>query len=121
VPFVVFLAALFTWRFGEVERALVHATMLGLVGHLALQATLIIHARLPFALPPDKMAGGAGTITWMIIVMGVGNVLVFLLQDWVYFSRMRTAVAAALLLLASWLVNGLLKLRATRYSPQPIL
>jgi len=121
VPFTVLVAVLFTWRFGDVERALVHATMLGLVGHLALQATFIINARLPFALPPDKVSGGAGTITWMIVVLTAGNVVVFLLQRWVYFSKPRIAVAAGCLLVASWLVNRLLELRAARYSPQPTL
>lgn len=119
VPFMVFLAALFAWRFGDVGRGVIHATMLGLVGHLALQATIIVHPRLPFALPPDKVSGGAGTIAWMIVVMVGGTAVMFVLQRWVYVAASRIVVAAAVLLLASWLFDRVLAFRVGRYSPQP--
>ena len=120
LPFIGLLWPLFAWRYGgDVGRALLHAAMLGLVGHLALQLTMVINPRLPFASPPEKRMGSASTTLWIIVVMIGGNALVVVLQVWVYVSAMRIAVTASLLILLSWLVNRLLVLRASRYSPQP--
>jgi hypothetical protein len=97
LPFLVLVAAVFSWRFADVGRGLVHTAMLGLVGHIALQGSAIISPRLPFALPPDKLRGNATLMGWMLLVILGGQMALVALDRWVYVSRLRTVAALAVL------------------------
>jgi hypothetical protein len=113
-PYVAFLAVLFTWRFGHVGHALVHAGFLGLVGYLGLQFGALIEPRLPFALPPQKAASSAAMFAWMLIAVVGGSLLVFFVVDWVYGDWMRVAVFAVALVACCALLNVAIRARSLR-------
>jgi hypothetical protein len=114
LPYVAFLAAAFTWRFGHVGHALAHAAFLGLIGHLALQTGALVEPRLPFALPPKKAANSAAMFGWMLIVMLVGNVLIFGLVSVVYRDWRRVAAFTVALVAVTWLMNMAIRARSLR-------
>jgi hypothetical protein len=114
LPFLLFVAIVFTWRLGDVWRAVVHTTMLGLISHLALQGSIVISPRLPFALPPDKTRGSASLVGWMLVVILGGQAAIVALDRWVYVTAPRTLLALAVLLLASWGLNRAIDWRAHR-------
>jgi hypothetical protein len=99
LPFLVFVAGVFTWRIGNAWEAVVHTTILGLLSHISLQGSAIIRPRLPFALPPDKTRGSGTLLVWMLFVMIGGQLALFALDRWVYVSAGRTAGVVLLLML----------------------
>jgi hypothetical protein len=114
LPYVAFLAIAFTWRFGHVGHALVHAAFMGLIGHLALQTGALVEPRLPFALPPKKAANSAAMFAWMLIVMVAGNFLFFVLVNFVYPDWWRVGSFALALVAVSALVNAAIRPRSSR-------
>jgi hypothetical protein len=114
LPFLLLVVAVFTWRFGDLAHAVIHTTMLGLISHVALQGSMFISPRLPFALPPDKTTGSATLMGWMIVVILGGQAALVGLDRWVYPSAGRVVAAISLLLLTSWLLN-----RAIRWRVRP--
>jgi hypothetical protein len=114
LPYVIFLAALFTWRFGHVGHATVHAGMLGLVGYLTLQLGVLVDPRLPFALPPRKAANSTVMFAWMMIAMIGGTLLLSLIVDWVYRGWERVAMTAVALIACCALANWALRVRVRR-------
>jgi hypothetical protein len=114
LPYVAFLAVAFTWRFGHLGHALVHAGFMGLIGHLALQTGALVEPRLPFALPPKKSANSAAMFAWMLIVMIAGNALLFFLVHWVYGHWWRVGSFAVALVAVSALMNAAIRPRSSR-------
>jgi hypothetical protein len=113
LPYVAFLAIAFTWRFGHVGHALVHAGFMGLIGHLALLTGALVEPRLPFALPPKKAANSAAMLAWMLGVMMAGNALLFFLVHWVYADWWRVGSFAVLLVTVSALLNAAIRPRSS--------
>jgi hypothetical protein len=113
LPYVAFLAIVFTWRFGHAGHALVHAAFMGLIGHLALQTGALVEPRLPFALPPKKAANSAALFAWMLIVMVVGNLLFFFLVNFVYPDWWRIGSFALALVIASVFLNAAIRPRSS--------
>jgi len=113
LPYVVFLAIVFTWRFEHIGHALVHAAFLGLVGHLALQVATLVEPRLPFSLPPKKAANSAAMIAWMLIVMVGGNLLLIFVVNWVYDDWWRVLAFAVALVTVIALLNPPIRARSS--------
>jgi len=111
-PFVLFLAAIFSWRFGNPVHGFVHAAFMGLIGHLVLQTAVLVQPRLPFAEVPQKSSGNAGLFFWMMAVMLAGTFLLFFLQVWVYRTWTRVVLFAAVLVALGWALNLPMRARA---------
>jgi len=111
-PFVIVLAALYTWQSAHIGHAVVHATMLGLIGHLALQGFVIVAPRLPFSQPISKATGTAATFGAMLVAITGGSVLIWALREWVYGSWLRVGLVGGGLLMATWIFDRVIRLRA---------
>lgn len=96
LPFAAILAVMFTWRFGHPGHAAVHALLLAAVGHAALQLSVMVKPRLPFARAPTNSDGGS-ILVWMIGVMVGGQLLLAGIQHFVYPSYARLALVVAAL------------------------
>jgi hypothetical protein len=112
VPFLCLVSVLFAWRFEDLWRAVVHSTMLGILSHIALQGSVLMVPRLPFALPPDKTAGSGSLMLWMIVVILGGQGALTILDRWVYVSSVRMASAVVVLAALSWALNRAVASRA---------
>ena len=112
MPFLVFAAGVFMWRSNDTAAALVHTVMLGALGHIALQISIVIGPRLPFALPPDKVRGNVALIGWMFVVIIGGQAAVFALDRWIYVTASRTAMLLTLMMATSWALNRAIGWRA---------
>jgi hypothetical protein len=111
VPFLVFVAVVFAWRMGNAWDAVVHTAILGLLSHISLQGAAMVRPRLPFAMPPDKTRGSGTLLAWMLFVIAGGQLALFALERWVYFSLARTAGAVLLLIVLSLALNRAVALR----------
>jgi hypothetical protein len=111
LPFLAFVAVVFAVRTGDASHALVHTAILGLVSHLALQGSIMISPRLPFALPPDKTRGNASLMAWLILIILGGQGALLVLDRWVYVSSVRTTAAMAALIVVSWTLNRVITWR----------
>ena len=112
IPFLGLVCVLFAWRFGDVGQAIIHSALLGILSHIALQGSVLLVPRLPFALPPDKTAGSGSLMLWMIVVILGGQGALAVLNRWVYPSGVRIAAALAVLLAVSWVLNRAVGWRA---------
>lgn len=111
IPFLVLVTAVFAWRSGDVSHALVHAGMLGLLSHIALQGAIVIKPRLPFSEPPDKTSGSGSLMTWMLVVIVGGQLTLLGLDRFVYASSGRTLATFGALLVLSAALNRLIAWR----------
>jgi ABC-2 type transport system permease protein len=111
LPFLVLVAALYSWRSGEVSHALAHTAMLGLVSHVALQSAVLLHPNMPFSRPPEKISGTAGLFVWMMFVIIGGQALIWLLPRVVYVSWTRIGVVGAALAVLTLLLNRAIRWR----------
>jgi len=105
VPFLLLVAALYLWRSDSVSHALTHTALLGLVSHLALQGSVWLNPRLPFARPPEKASGSAALFAWMMFVILGGQLLIWTLPRTVYVSWTRVGLVGAALVGLTLLLN----------------
>jgi len=96
LPYLAILAGVLVWAFGDFWHAVVHAAVLGLISHLAIQARLLLAPRVPFSRPVKK---GARVGAFMGVVL-IGGLVVGLLPliFWAYARPTWTAMAIAVLL-----------------------
>jgi hypothetical protein len=106
LPLLAVAAVAVAWRSGSVSHALVHATMLGAISHLALQGATLVSPRLPFALPPDKTRSDASLMVWMVVVILGGQLALTGLERWVYVEAVRTAATLVVIGVVSWGLNA---------------
>jgi hypothetical protein len=114
VPYVAFLAILFTWRFGHLGHALVHAAVLGLIGYLALQLGTLVDPKLPFSVPPKKAANSVAVVAWMLIAVVGGNLLLSFVVESIYGDWPRVAAFGAALIVSSALLEIAVRARTLR-------
>jgi hypothetical protein len=112
LPFLLVVGAVFTWRLGDLQHAVVHTGILGVISHICLQGSVILQPRLPFALPPDKTRGSGSLLVWMVIVILGGQGALVVLDRWVYVSTWRTAGTMLLLTVLSAALNRVVSRRA---------
>lgn len=102
LPYLAMLAGVFLWSFGNFWHAVIHAGVLGLLAHLALQMLLLVAPRLPFSEPVRKGARiGAfmGAVLLAILALALLPLLL-----WVYGRATWTAAAIFVLAGAAVLV-----------------
>lgn len=102
LPYLAMLAGVFLWSFGNFWHAVIHAGVLGLLAHLALQMLLLVAPRLPFSEPVRKGARiGAfmGAVLLAILALALLPLLL-----WVYGRATWTAAAVFVLVGAAVLV-----------------
>ncbi len=118
-PFVVFLAAVLTWRYQHAVHGIVHAAFLGLLSHIMLQGATLVDPRLPFASAPQKSVASMTLFAWMLMSMMGGTFALFMLEEFAYGSGTGVIVAAAILLAAAGLLNIALRRRAEALAESP--
>ena len=114
VPYLAFMAAIFTYFFGNVLHALLHAFFLGCMAYLVLQFTIMIDPKLPFSTPPTKDARGGMTFVLQLLVMFLGMAAYLLLTYVVYQSVIRIVMAAILFFVAAKVMAQMTRVRVER-------
>jgi hypothetical protein len=114
VPYVCFLAGLFTYFFGSVLHAVVHAFFLGFMSYLVLQLTIMLDPKLPFATPPQKDTRGAMMFGVQMAVFFLGMIAYFVLTHIVYRSATRLIVTLGIFLAAAWTMARITRRRVER-------
>jgi hypothetical protein len=111
VPYLVFLAGLFTYFFGDLGHAVTHATFLGLMSYLVLQLSVLVDPRLPFSMPLNKDTRAGLTFGIMMVVSLVGFGTYFFLVYVAYRSLLRMAVTFAVLVAIAIVMDRLTRRR----------
>lgn len=94
IPLVLLFAAFFTWSYGHLAHALLHATMLGVMAYGLLQVHVLLAPRLPFSVPMTNATFAFGP---QMVVMLIGAP-VFIGAQWiVYRSAVHYLVVLALI------------------------
>ena len=102
-PYAVLLAGIFLWSFGNAVHALVHAVVLGVFAHLALQLRLLASPLLPFSEPPRK-GSAMGNLMGMILISMMIAVFLPLIFRVGYANEALTAVLMGTLVLLAVLL-----------------
>jgi len=111
VPYLVFLAGLFTYFFHDVGHAVTHATFLGLMSYLVLELSVLIDPKLPFSTPMDKDTRAGLTFGFMMVVTLVGFAMYFFLVYVAYRSLLRMIVTFVALVAIAVLMDRLTRRR----------
>jgi ABC-2 type transport system permease protein len=93
LPYLVFLAAVFSYQFHHVPHGIMHAVALGALSYLILQLMVMISPQLPFSMPVNKDQQSVTMIVASILAMMVGMGTYALLILVVYKSALRMALA----------------------------
>jgi hypothetical protein len=93
VPYLAFLAVVFSYQFHNVTHGILHAAALGALSYLILQMIVMVSPQLPFSMPVNKDQQGVTIIVASILAMVVGMGAYALLILVVYKSMLRLAVA----------------------------
>ncbi|MDE2753189.1 MAG: hypothetical protein OXI83_11480, partial [Gemmatimonadota bacterium] len=112
-PYAVLLAGIFLWSFGNAVHALLHAVVLGVFAHLALQLRLLASPLLPFSEPPRK-GSAMGNLMGMILISMMIAVFLPLIFRVGYANEALTAV-----LMGTLVVLAVLLPRAVERSIRP--
>lgn len=103
IPYLVMLAGVLAWAFGNFWHAVAHVLLLGLMAHLLVHTVLIAAPRLPFAAPPR--AGGKIGAVMGVMLLGMVGVGLLPLLFWVaYVHPLNTVVVIAVLTVAALLM-----------------
>jgi hypothetical protein len=108
--YVAVLTTIWTWFFGNIWHAAVHALFAGLVAHLLLQLTVIAKPALPFAAEPRK-AERSNRVMWILAIGSVAAGVLPALLPFVYRSALLTVAALTLTLGATAALEYALRLR----------
>ena len=114
VPYLLFLAAIFTYFFGHAGHALTHTFFLGMMAYLVLQLTILIDPKLPFATLPQKDTRGGLMFGMQMLVMILGMVAYMVLTHIVYRNTTLLVAALAFFLFAAWVMAMLTRKRVDR-------
>ncbi len=112
-PYLAFVLAVAAYFSGHLWPAFVHVTLLGLLGHLVLQLTILIDPVLPFSRPMTK---GRNSTLLFVLTMGVvvvAAMMQFLLAS-AYSHAPTLAVVSIAMIGASALVDRLTRARVDR-------
>jgi hypothetical protein len=111
LPFLVMMAAIFLFRFGNAFHVAVHILVLGLLSHAFLQMAIFIDPSLPFSKPTLKGERSVVMLTMALVQAALSVPVVMLLSRFIYPSALRTVSFIATLSLVSAAVEQLLLLR----------
>jgi hypothetical protein len=108
VPYLLLVAAIYSYVVGNVVHVLVHVTFLGLLAHLVLQVALLLDPALPFSRPMQK-----GQSTSLFFGFTFVTVLVSLFIQF-YASTMYSSVTATIAAAVGIALFGVIIDRLTR-------
>jgi hypothetical protein len=113
VPYLLFVAALFTYFVHNVVHVAIHLALLGLISHLCLQVLVLLEPDVPFSKPPMK--GRSTTSTFLVlfvifVVLGVFQSL----SSRVYQSPILIAATFAGLIATSVVIDLATRARVDR-------
>lgn len=114
VPYLVCLAVVFAYAYGNATHALIHAAFLALVSWLVLQLTILISPQLPFSMAHGKDAAAGMAFVRMMVSMMVGLASYFILVKLIYKDSMRMAIAAGVLIALGLVMDWLTRWRVRR-------
>ena len=114
VPYLLFLAAIFTYFFGHAGHALVHTFFLGVMAYLVLQLTILIDPKLPFSTLPQKDTRGGLMFGMQMLVMFLGMAAYMVLTHIVYRNTTLLVAALVFFLFAAWTMAMLTRKRVDR-------
>ena len=103
VPYLIMLAGVLAWAFGNFWHAVAHVLLLGLMAHLLVHTVLMAAPRLPFAAPP-RAGGRIGPVMGVMLLGMIGVGLLPLLLWVAYVRPLNTVVVIALLTVAALLM-----------------
>ena len=112
LPYMLFLVALFTYSFGSLPHAVLHAAFMGLVAYLALQFIVLTKPQLPFSLPAGKDAQTGTMFGVMLVVVFVGMAAYYLLTLVVYRSALAMVVTGVIFGTLAWTMDRLTRRHA---------
>ena len=112
-PYLAFVLAVSAYFSGHLWTSFAHVTLLGLLGHLVLQMTLLIDPVLPFSRPMTKGRNSTLLFVFTIGIVFVAALMQFLLTD--LYSRASAMAAVFVAMIgASALVDRLTRARIDR-------
>ncbi len=110
LPYLAFVAALYTYIIGNIWHVLVHILLLGLLSHLCLQILVLLDPDLPFSRPPQKGQQSASLFVFLFVITVVA-VLLDRLASVIYASASATVLVFVMLVLASVVLDRLTRTR----------
>jgi hypothetical protein len=114
VPYLLFLAALFTYISGNLAHVAVHIALLGLVSHLVLQVALFMDPELPFSRPPTQKGRKASSMFGLMMAASFLSVGLQTFSASLYASLPATLTVFTVVLVASAGVDRLTRARVER-------
>ena len=113
LPYLAFVAALYTYMIGNVWHVLVHMFLLGLLSHLCLQVLVLMDPDLPFSRPPQKGQQSAMIFMFMFVITFI-TIFVDRLASRIYASTLATVMMFGSLIVASLVLDQLTRTRIER-------
>jgi hypothetical protein len=92
LPYLLVLAGLFAYFYGNVIHALIHATFLGFLSYLVLQLGVFLNPQLPLSMPADKDTNAGMTFGLMMLVSLFGIAFYMFMVLVIYRSAVRMAI-----------------------------
>lgn len=109
--YLLLLAVIWSFTYDRVWHAFVHAAIVGLMAHFLLQGAAIVKPALPFAIEPRKAVHG-GMLFVLFFVGGIASGVLPLLLWVVYARPLRLAVFATVLVIITFGLEYVVRLRA---------
>jgi hypothetical protein len=110
LPYLGFVAAVYTYFVGNIWHVAVHISLLGLMSHLCLQFFVLMDPQLPFSKPPQRTRN-SGVFMVFLFGMVILSALANAASAWLYASATRAVTAFAAIVLASVAVERLTRAR----------
>ena len=113
LPYLLFLAVLFTYLAGHLVHVAVHIALLGLLSHLVLQVAVLLDPELPFSRPMQKGRNQTALFGFMAVITFI-SVFLEVFSAELYSSLTATLAVFTVIVLASGGVDRLTRARVER-------
>jgi len=114
LPYLVFVGLIMSFFFESLLHVIVHMAVVALVGHITLQVAVRLLPGLPFSEPVRKGGQPGRFLAMWLVVSAVSAVILPVLSFWIYPSLARSAATLAGLVLATLLLERVLRMRLER-------
>jgi len=98
LPYLLLLAGLFAYFYGNITHGFVHALFLGCLSYLMLQLGVLMNPQLPLSRPANKDTNAGQNFALMFGGMFIGFIAYMVMVMFVYRTTLRMIVAFGLLL-----------------------
>jgi len=113
VPYLILVGATLVVFTRDRAHVLVYLLVVGMMSHVALLVATLLDPELPFAKPMERTSGASRIIVTMVVISLMG-VVISLVSRIIYASLAMTAVALGLILLVTFALGHLTRLRIER-------